>query len=112
MALAIAKKIIKGQGQPAVVYFLSPCIILQTKHKILAFFGPFDLVCCEFEHFLVYFYRLKKCGGVPKLTNIRYVKMLGSSVFSECKVIPHSSSSIAEFSANLIQTSAPQLDAF
>ena len=24
------------------------------------------------KHFLVYFYRLKKCGGVPKLTNTRY----------------------------------------
>ena len=26
----------------------------------------------NFLHFLVYFYRLKKCSGVPKLTNIRY----------------------------------------
>ena len=48
MALTIAKEIIKGQGEPAFVYFLSPCIILRKEHKILAIFGPSDLVCCEF----------------------------------------------------------------
>ena len=33
---------------------------------------PIHVSCCEFTHFLVYFYRAKLCSRVPKLTNIRY----------------------------------------
>ena len=37
-----------------------------------AYFGQFWLFCREFSHFLVYFYRPEHCGGVPKLTHMRY----------------------------------------
>ena len=40
--------------------------------KILAYFGPFWLFCHKVMHFLVSFYRPKQCGGVSKLTNLRY----------------------------------------
>ena len=44
-----------------------PCLILVP-------FGLFWLLWCEFLHFLVYYCRPNLCGGVPKLTNIRYVR--------------------------------------
>ena len=46
--------------------------LLQREPKISTFFGLFWLFGWEFTHFLVYFYRPKKCVGLPKLTNVRY----------------------------------------
>ena len=40
--------------------------------------GTFWLLCCKFTHSLVYLYRAKQCGGVPKFTTIRYFFCLGA----------------------------------
>ena len=37
-----------------------------------AYFAQFLPICLKLAYFLCTFYRPKKCGGVPKLTNIRY----------------------------------------
>ena len=51
--------------------FSSGCTFLQREREILSYFGQFGFLGLKCKHFLVYFYRPKKCVGVTKLTNIR-----------------------------------------
>ena len=57
------------------VYFLA---------KRMQNFGQFWLFCCAFTHFMVYFYRSKKCGGVPILRNMRSGHRLGPLCLWQC----------------------------
>ena len=57
------------------VLFSSRCPYMHKKREICTLlFCQFWLFCHKFVHFLVYFYRPKKCGVVPKSINIRYAQ--------------------------------------
>ena len=51
------------------VYFLQVDVYFLHRKRKMAYYATFGLFWREFTHFLVYFYRPKYCGGVPKFTN-------------------------------------------